>query len=158
MVRRADGRLAGSGRPAHRRVRPREGRVSAPLLPLRVILDRTRAGAYLSVGVAAIALFGAFLFLTYYLQTIKGYGPVTAGLAFLPRVGGLLVSANVSSNVLLPRIGPRIMISSGLPTSTAAKASLTHHEGRWLQPPRRSTATRWRSRSPRSCSRRAASP
>ena len=44
---------------------------------------------------AAVALFGAFLFLTYYLQTVKGYSPVTAGLAFLPMVGGLLVSANV---------------------------------------------------------------
>jgi cytochrome oxidase Cu insertion factor (SCO1/SenC/PrrC family) len=102
-----------------------EERVRAPLLPLRVILDRTRAGAYLSVGVAAIALFGAFLFLTYYLQTIKGYSPVAAGLAFLPMVGGLLVSANTSSNVLLPRIGPRILISSGLLTGAAAMAYLT---------------------------------
>jgi hypothetical protein len=38
----------------------------------------------------------AFLFLTYYLQTIKAYSPVTAGLAFLPMVGGLLVSANAA--------------------------------------------------------------
>jgi hypothetical protein len=102
-----------------------EGRVRAPLLPLRVILDRTRGGAYLAVGVAAIALFGAFLFLTYYLQTIKGFSPITAGLAFLPMVGGLLVSANISSNVLLPRIGPRILISSGLLTGAAAMAYLT---------------------------------
>ena len=40
-------------------------------------------------------------------------------------VGGLLVSANVSSNVLLPRIGPRILISSGLLTGAAAMACLT---------------------------------
>ena len=74
---------------------------------------------------AAIALFGAFLFLTYYLQTVKGYGPVTAGLAFLPMIGGLLVSANTSSNVLLPRIGPRVLIASGLLTGAAALAYLT---------------------------------
>jgi Major Facilitator Superfamily len=102
-----------------------ERRVRFPLLPLRVILDRTRGGAYLSVGVAAVALFGAFLFLTYYLQTVKGYDPVTAGLAFLPMIGGLLVSANASSNVLLPRIGPRILIASGLLTGAAAMAYLT---------------------------------
>jgi len=102
-----------------------EQRVSHPLLPLRVILDRTRGGAYLAVGVASVSLFGAFLFLTYYLQTIKGYSPVTAGLAFLPMVGGLLVSANLSSNVLLPRVGPRILISSGLLTGAAAMAYLT---------------------------------
>src|ERR1017187_6794716 len=59
-------------------------RVRHPLLPLRVILDRTRGGAYVSVGVAGIAIFGVFLFLTYYLQTVKGYSPVTSGLAFLP--------------------------------------------------------------------------
>ena len=102
-----------------------ERRVRFPLLPLRVILDRTRGGAYLSVGVAAVALFGAFLFLTYYLQTVKGYSPVTTGLAFLPMVGGLLVSANVSSNVLLPRIGPRVLITSGLLTGAASMAYLT---------------------------------
>jgi EmrB/QacA subfamily drug resistance transporter len=102
-----------------------ERRVRYPLLPLRVILDRTRGGAYLSVGVAAVALFGAFLFLTYYLQTVKGYSPVTAGLAFLPMIGGLLVSANTSSNVLLPRVGPRTLIASGLLTGAAAMAYLT---------------------------------
>jgi len=102
-----------------------ERRVRFPLLPLRVILDRTRGGAYLSVGVAAVALFGAFLFLTYYLQTVKGYSPVTTGLAFLPMIGGLLVSANASSNVLLPRIGPRVLIASGLLTGAVAMAYLT---------------------------------
>jgi EmrB/QacA subfamily drug resistance transporter len=102
-----------------------EARAPAPLLPLRVILDRTRGGAYLSVGVAAVALFGAFLFLTYYLQVVKVYSPITAGLAFLPMAGGLVVSANVSSNILLPRIGPRVLISSGLLVGGAAMGYLT---------------------------------
>ena len=102
-----------------------ERRVSHPLLPLRVILNRTRGGAYVSVGVAAIALFGAFLFLTYYLQTIKGYSPITAGLAFLPMIGGLLLSANLSSTVLLPRTGPRALIATGMLLGTGAMAYLT---------------------------------
>ena len=54
-----------------------EQRVAHPLLPLRVILDRTRGGAYVSVGLTGIAIFGVFLFLTYYLQLVKGYSPVT---------------------------------------------------------------------------------
>src|SRR5580692_4806198 len=54
-----------------------ERRVSHPLLPLRVILDRTRGGAYVAVGLAGISIFGVFLFLTYYLQVVKGYSPVT---------------------------------------------------------------------------------
>src|SRR5580692_11323878 len=50
-----------------------ESRVSHPLLPLRVVLDRARGGSYISVGLTGIAVFGVFLFLTFYLQTIKGY-------------------------------------------------------------------------------------
>src|SRR3984957_16363634 len=53
-----------------------ESRVSQPLLPLRVILDRARGGSYIAVGLTGIAVFGIFLFLTYYLQDVKGYSPV----------------------------------------------------------------------------------
>jgi EmrB/QacA subfamily drug resistance transporter len=91
-----------------------EGRVSQPLLPLRVIVDRTRGGAYVAVGLAGIAIFGVFLFLTYYLQQVKGYSPVTSGLAFLPMIACILVSSNVSSIVTLPRFGPRVLIASGM--------------------------------------------
>ena len=52
-----------------------------------MILDRTRGGSYVAVGLTGIAIFGVFLFLTYYLQQVKGYSPVTTGLAFLPMVG-----------------------------------------------------------------------
>src|ERR1700685_1598906 len=69
-----------------------ESRVSHPLLPLRVILDRARGGSYISVGLTGIAVFGVFLFLTYYLQDVKGYSPVTSGLAFLPMIACILRS------------------------------------------------------------------
>jgi EmrB/QacA subfamily drug resistance transporter len=102
-----------------------EQRVSHPLLPLRVILDRTRGGSYVSVGIAGIAVFGVFLFLTYYLQLVKGYSPVVSGLAFLPMIGCILVSSNVSSIVTLPRFGPRVLISSGMLLGAGAMAYLT---------------------------------
>jgi hypothetical protein len=79
-----------------------EQRASSPLLPLRVILDRTRGGAYVSVGLTGIALSSVFLFLTYYLQVVKGDSPLTTGLLFLPLVAGILVSSNVASIVTLP--------------------------------------------------------
>ncbi len=84
------------------------------LLPLRVILDRTRGGSYVAVGLSGIAIFGIFLFLTYYLQEVKGYSPVTSGLAFLPLIGCILLSSNVSSIVTLPRLGPRVLITTGM--------------------------------------------
>jgi hypothetical protein len=102
-----------------------EQRVSSPLLPLRVILDRTRGGAYVSVGLTGIALFGVFLFLTYYLQVVKGDSPLTTGLLFLPLVGCILVSSNVASIVTLPRVGPRVLIASGMLMGAAGMAYLT---------------------------------
>jgi EmrB/QacA subfamily drug resistance transporter len=102
-----------------------ESRVSHPLLPLRVILDRTRGGAYVAVGVGGIAIFGVFLFLTYYLQQVKGYSPVMAGLAFLPMFGCILISSNTSSIVLLPRFGPRTLISTGMILGAGTMSYLT---------------------------------
>jgi EmrB/QacA subfamily drug resistance transporter len=102
-----------------------ESRISHPLLPPRVILSRARGGAYVSVGVAGIAIFGVFLFLTYYLQTVKGYSPVTAGLAFLPLIACILVSSNTSSIVLLPRFGPRTLIATGMLIGGGAMLYLT---------------------------------
>ena len=102
-----------------------ERRVSHPLLPLRVITDRTRGGAYLSVGLTGIAVFGVFLFLTYYLQLIKGYSPVTSGLAFLPMIACILLASNTSSIVLLPRVGPRALVVTGMLLGGGAMAYLT---------------------------------
>jgi EmrB/QacA subfamily drug resistance transporter len=102
-----------------------EQRVSHPLLPLRVILDRTRGGAYVSVGLAGIAIFGVFLFLTFYLQQVKGYSPLTCGLLFLPFVGCILISSNVSSIAGLPRVGPRALIASGMVLGAGAMVYLT---------------------------------
>ncbi len=102
-----------------------ERRVSHPLLPLRVILDRTRGGAYVAVGLVGISIFGVFLFLTYYLQQVKGYSPVTCGLAFLPMVGCILVSSITSSTVTLPRFGPRALIATGMLLGAGALAYLT---------------------------------
>src|SRR5437660_1992706 len=59
----------------------REALASAPLLPLRIVFDRNRGGSYLTVLLALAGLFGAFLFMTYYLQVVLGYSPLDAGLA-----------------------------------------------------------------------------
>jgi hypothetical protein len=75
--------------------------------------------------VAGIAIFGIFLFLTYYLQLIKGYSPVTCGLAFLPMIGCILVSSNTSSIVTLPRFGPRVLIAGGMLLGGGAMIYLT---------------------------------
>jgi hypothetical protein len=99
--------------------------VSHPLLPLRVITNRARGGSYLSVGLTGIAVFGVFLFLTYYLQEVKGYSPVTSGLAFLPMIACILLASNTSSILLLPRVGPRALVVTGTVLGGGAMAYLT---------------------------------
>jgi EmrB/QacA subfamily drug resistance transporter len=90
-----------------------QARVAHPLLPLRVVLDRRRGGAYVAITLAAIGMFAVFLFLTYYLQQTKGFSPLTSGVAFLPFVAGILTSSTVVVPRLLPKIGPRFIIATG---------------------------------------------
>jgi EmrB/QacA subfamily drug resistance transporter len=91
-----------------------ERRAAHPLLPLRIVLNRFRGGAYLAVGLAGIGMFAIFLFLTYYLEEILRYSPVVTGVAFLPMIGALILSSTSSSALLMPRLGPRILVSTGL--------------------------------------------
>jgi MFS family permease len=102
-----------------------ESRVSQPLLPLRVVMDRARGGSYISVGLTGIAVFGVFLFLTYYLQAVKGYSPLSSGVAFLPMIACILLSSNLSSIVLLARVGPRALIVTGMLLGGGAMGYLT---------------------------------
>jgi Major Facilitator Superfamily len=102
-----------------------ERRVAYPLLPLRVVLDRNRGGAYSAMLLASIGLFSVFLFLTYYLETIQGYSPIRTGLAFLPLTVTVLFSAGVSNTVLLPRVSPRLLVPAGLLLAAAGMALMT---------------------------------
>lgn len=102
-----------------------ERRVRNPLLPLRVVLDRNRGGAYISMLLAAAGMFGVFLFLTYYLQQTRGYSPVQTGLAFLPMTAVIMVTAIVATNRLRGRFGPRPLVFTGLALSAAAMLILT---------------------------------
>ena len=87
-----------------------QARAAQPLLPPRVILDRNRAGAYLTMLIFGSALFGIFLFLIYYMQLNLGYSAVLSGLALLPMVAVIGVMANVGNIVLMPRFGPKPLI------------------------------------------------
>jgi EmrB/QacA subfamily drug resistance transporter len=91
-----------------------QGRAPQPLLPPRVVLDRNRGGAYASMLIASAGMFGTFLFLTYYLQQTLGYSPVVTGFAFLPIAGGIAVAANLSTIVLMPRVGPKPLVPTGM--------------------------------------------
>lgn len=102
-----------------------ETRVANPLLPLRVVLDRTRGGSFLTVFVMGIGMFAIFLFLTYYMQLTLGYSPITTGVAFLPMVAAMIVSSTTTPSLLLPKFGPKIVVSAGFLIAAAGMAWLT---------------------------------
>jgi len=64
------------------------------------------------------------LFLTYYMQQVKGYSPLTTGLLFLPLTAGILVASTLYSVVLLPRVGPRLLITAGMLLGAGGTAGL----------------------------------
>ena len=103
-----------------------QGRAAGPLLPPRVVRDRNRGGAYASIFIASSGMFGVFLFLTYYMQQTLGYSPVVTGFAFLPIAAGIAASANISTIVLMPRVGPRPLVATGMLVGAGAMAWFAH--------------------------------
>jgi EmrB/QacA subfamily drug resistance transporter len=91
-----------------------------PLLPPHIVLNRTRGGSLLAMLFASIGVFGVFLFLTYYLQGTLGFSPVKTGVAFLPMVAALATMAQVSNRVLLPKLGPKIIVPVGMLSASVA--------------------------------------
>ncbi|MFJ3663942.1 MFS transporter [Streptomyces sp. NPDC090119] len=105
-----------------------EQRVKAPLLPLRVVADRSRGGIYLSLGLAIIGMFGLFLFLTYYLQIVKGYSPVKTGFAFLPMVAGMITGSTQIGARLMIRVPARLLMGPGFALAALGMLLLTQLE------------------------------
>jgi EmrB/QacA subfamily drug resistance transporter len=102
-----------------------EAKVAAPLLPLRIVGNRDRGGAYLAIGLAVVAMYGLFLLLTYDFQVVLRYSPLRAGLAFLPLSAAVLGSSTLISRALLPRVPPQWLMTPGLLAGAAGMATLT---------------------------------
>jgi len=103
----------------------REARTRSPLLPLWIVLDRNRGGAYLAAGLAIAGMFGAFLFLTYYLQVVLRYTPLQTGLAFLPLTLASQAGSWGIASVLMPRLPARLIMAPGALTAAAGMLVLT---------------------------------
>ncbi|WP_425556140.1 MFS transporter [Kitasatospora nipponensis] len=102
-----------------------EKRTSHPLLPMHLVQDRNRGGAALSVGLSVIGLFGLFLFLTFYMQEIKGYSPVLTGVGFLPMTAAIILSSTGLAARLMTRVPSRNLIVPGILLAACGMAWLT---------------------------------
>ena len=101
------------GRCAAGRLRPDRAAVGNPPTAAACGPGPQPGGSFLASLLVGIALFGCFLFLTYYMQAVLGYSAVKTGIAFLPFSGGFILSATMASS-LLPRLGPRVLMTIGL--------------------------------------------
>lgn len=111
-----------------------EARSKHPLLPIRVLRDRNRGGAFLISIFLSAAIFGVFLFLSYYMQGTLGYSQVRTGLGFLPFTFGIVIGAGVSTQ-LMPRVGARIPMTVGPALAAGGMFLLTFlhaSSGYWL--------------------------
>jgi EmrB/QacA subfamily drug resistance transporter len=103
----------------------REAYAAAPLLPLRIVVDRNRGGAYLAVVLTIASMFGAYLFLTYYLQVVLRYSPVQAGVAFLPLTLASQAGSWGIASVLMPRVPARAIMALGALIAASGMLILT---------------------------------
>jgi EmrB/QacA subfamily drug resistance transporter len=101
-----------------------ESRVRHPLLPIRVVADRTRGGAFLSIGIVGAGLFAVFLFLSYYMSQTLGFSPVMTGLGFIPMILAMTGTTVSVGTYLLNRFGPRPSMTIGLAIAAAGMVTL----------------------------------
>jgi EmrB/QacA subfamily drug resistance transporter len=90
-----------------------ELRSAAPLVRLSIFRTRSLTTANIVMFLAASGMFAMFFFNTLYIQRVLGFGPLTAGLAFLPFTAGIMVSAGLASQ-FTPKIGVRPVTVAGL--------------------------------------------
>jgi EmrB/QacA subfamily drug resistance transporter len=104
-----------------------------PMLPMRVVLDRNRGGAYLVMLIVGAGMFGMFYFVTFFVQQVMHFSALRAGFAFLPVAFVIGVTSQVMTK-LLPRFGPKVLIATGAIFLTGAMfwySTVTADSGYW---------------------------
>jgi predicted MFS family arabinose efflux permease len=89
-----------------------ELRAEQPITPLRLFASRERSGSYIARLLLVGGMFGMFFFLTQFLQGVRGYSPLKAGLAFLPMTIALFAMVRVIPRVI-PRFGGKRLMAGG---------------------------------------------
>jgi EmrB/QacA subfamily drug resistance transporter len=101
-----------------------ELRAAAPLVRLSIFRIRSLTTANLVMFLAMSGMFAMFFFNTLYIQRVLGYGPLKAGLAFLPFTAGIMVSAGLAAQ-FAPRVGVRLVASIGMLLTAGGMLLLT---------------------------------
>jgi MFS family permease len=101
-----------------------EARVSQPILPLRLLAVGSRAGAYSAFLLLLASMGGSYFLLSLYVQDALGFGPLKAGLAFLPMAIAQFLTAR-NAPKLIAKYGPRPILLTGVALMVVDSAWLT---------------------------------
>jgi EmrB/QacA subfamily drug resistance transporter len=94
----------------------------SPLVPTEIVRDRNRAGAYAVMLMLGAGMSAMFFLLTLYMQLVRGYSPMHTGLAYLPFILGIGVSAGGVGPKLLDKLPARVVIAAGIAMYAGALA------------------------------------
>lgn len=101
-----------------------EIRAAQPILPMRILMNRVRGGAFIARMLFAGAIFGYFFFISQYMQAVLGFSPLLAGLAFLP-----MTAVQFIVSLLVPRLTRRFgnapLVAGGLAITLAGMVWLS---------------------------------
>lgn len=104
-----------------------------PLLPLRLLADRNRTGAYTVVLFIGAGLMGTFYLATLFMQEVLAFGPLRAGAAALPFGVGIILASGLASK-LVENLPPRAVAAPGLLLAAAGMfwlSTLEADSGHW---------------------------
>ncbi len=105
-----------------------ERRAAHPLLPLHIVWDRGRGGAYAAIALAGAGVFAVFLFLTFYNPQTLGFSALKTGVAFLPMTAVIVVTSTTVQTRLLPLLGARRLVTAGMAFGVVAMLIFTRLE------------------------------
>nr|BFE59756.1 MFS transporter [Dactylosporangium thailandense] len=101
-----------------------QARTAQPIMPLRLFAVRNRAAAYASMLLLPATTASMFFFLLQYLQDVKGFSPLVAGVSFIP-LAAVLFLASKRAPKLIPRFGARPVMITGMILVTIAIVALS---------------------------------
>ncbi|QFZ24576.1 DHA2 family efflux MFS transporter permease subunit [Saccharothrix syringae] len=100
-----------------------ESRTAHPLLPMRLFRNPSLSVATAVTVVNFFVLLGSIFFLMLYLQNVRGYGPVEAGVLTLPLSLASMVASPLGA-ALTDRFGPRFSLTLGMLLQAGASFGL----------------------------------
>ena len=90
-----------------------EARVANPMVDFKFFKSRSFAGANIVAFIVSFAMLATFFFFALYLQNVRGYSPLQAGVRFLPMTVVIIFAGPIAGR-LSDRIGPRPLMTIGL--------------------------------------------